>query len=172
MKNKITRIILVLGIIGANIGLDQWTKIWARTNLQFQAPRSYWDGFFKLLYVENKGAFLSLGSNLPDGLRSLLLHAFPVVLLGGITLYTMFSKAINKWQVIGMSFIIGGGVSNVYDRILFGSVTDFMNMGLLGIRTGIFNFADVSIMVGLGFMLPFAFRKDKETVEPVAQEEA
>ena len=170
MKDKITRIILVLGIIGANIGLDQWTKIWARKTLQFHPVKSYWNDFFKLLYVENKGAFLSLGSNLPDGIRSLLLHFFPVVLLGGITLYTMFSKAINKWQVIGMSFIIGGGVSNVYDRILFGSVTDFMNMGLFGIRTGIFNFADVSIMVGLAFMLPFAFRKEKDTVEAVSAE--
>ncbi len=162
MKNKFTRVFLVLAIIAVNIGLDQWTKVWARETLQFQPPRSYWDDFFRLIYVENKGAFLSLGSELSDGLRSLLLHVFPIILLGGITVYTMFSKAINKWQIIGMSFIIGGGVSNVYDRILYGAVTDFMNMGLFGIRTGIFNVADVSIMIGLGFMLPFAFRKTPE----------
>ena len=82
----------------------------------------------------------------------------------------MFSKALNKWQIVGMSFIIGGGISNVYDRILYSAVTDFMNMGLFGLRTGIFNFADVSIMVGLGIMLPFAFKKDPEG-EPVLEEE-
>jgi signal peptidase II len=165
MKNKWTRIVLVLVIIVVNIGLDQWTKIWARTSLQFQPMKSYWNDFFRLLYVENKGAFLSMGSDLPDFWRMLALHVFPAVLLVAITLYAMFSKSLNKWQVLGMSFIIGGGASNVYDRIEYSAVTDFMNMGLFGVRTGIFNFADVSIMVGLAIMLPFAFQK-----EPVKEE--
>jgi len=159
MKQKINRVILVLIIIAANIGLDQWTKIWARESLQFQPAKSYFGDFFKLLYVENTGAFLSLGADLPGVFHTILLLVFPSVLLIGITYYTMFSDAINKWQIIGMSFIIGGGLSNVYDRILYDGVTDFMNMGLFGVRTGVFNFADVSIMVGLGFMLPFAFKK-------------
>ncbi len=161
MKVNVNRIILVLLTIGANIGLDQWTKIWARETLQFAPSRSYWNDFFRLTYVENRGAFLSLGSDLPEGIRILLLHVFPVLLLGALTVYAMFSKAINRWQIIGMSFIIGGGISNVVDRIAMGQVTDFMNMGLFGVRTGIFNFADVSIMVGLAIMLPFAFQKEE-----------
>jgi signal peptidase II len=168
MKANVNRIILVLLAIGANIGLDQWTKVWARQELQFAPPRSYWNDFFRLLYVENKGAFLSLGSDLPEGIRILLLHIFPVVLLGALTVYAMFSRAINRWQIVGMSFIIGGGISNVVDRIMMGQVTDFMNMGLMGLRTGIFNFADVSIMVGLLIMLPFAFRKETPDTPPAA----
>jgi signal peptidase II len=170
MNKKWTRILLVLGIIAANIGLDQWTKVWARNTLQFRPMESYWDDFFRLIYVENRGAFLSLGSDLSDWVRTLILHLFPAILLGALVLYAMFSKALNKWQVVGMSFIIGGGISNVYDRILYSAVTDFMNMGLFGLRTGIFNFADVSIMVGLAIMLPFAFNKDPED-EPVVEEE-
>lgn len=170
MKNKWNRILLVLGIIAANIGLDQWTKVWARETLQFKPMESYWNDFFRLIYVENKGAFLSLGADLSDGIRVLILHFFPAILLGALTLYAMFSRALNKWQIIGMSFIIGGGISNVYDRIVYEAVTDFMNMGLFGIRTGIFNFADVSIMVGLGIMLPFAFQKDP-TKQELQQEE-
>ncbi|MEL7221969.1 MAG: signal peptidase II, partial [Bacteroidota bacterium] len=78
----------------------------------------------------------------------------------------------NKWQIVGMSFIIGGGISNVYDRIQYAAVTDFMNMGIPdGIRTGIFNFADVSIMVGLGIMLPFAFQKEATVEEEPPREE-
>ncbi|MEL7249824.1 MAG: signal peptidase II [Bacteroidota bacterium] len=170
MKNKWNRILLVLGLIIANIGLDQWTKVWARETLQFKPMESYWNDFFRLIYVENKGAFLSLGSDLSDGLRVAILHFFPAILLGALTLYAMFSKAINKWQIIGMSFIIGGGISNVYDRIVYEAVTDFMNMGLFGVRTGIFNFADVSIMVGLGIMLPFAFQKEPNQ-QPLQEEE-
>lgn len=167
MNKKWTRIFLVLGIIVANIGLDQWTKVWARNTLQFRPMESYWNDFFRLIYVENKGAFLSLGSDLSDWTRILVLHFFPAILLAALTLYAMLSKALNKWQIVGMSFIIGGGISNVYDRIVYSAVTDFMNMGLFGVRTGIFNFADVSIMVGLAIMLPFAFQKE----EPKKEEE-
>lgn len=170
MKNKWNRVLIVLGLIVANIGLDQWTKIWARETLQFKPMESYLNDFFRLIYVENKGAFLSLGSNLSDSLRTVVLHFFPAILLVALTFYAMFSKALNKWQVIGMSFIIGGGISNVYDRIVYQAVTDFMNIGLFGVRTGIFNFADVSIMVGLGIMLPFAFQKDPSE-QVIAEEE-
>lgn len=172
MKNKWTRIFVVLGIIAANIGLDQWTKVWARNTLQFRPMESYWNDFFRLIYVENRGAFLSLGSDLSDWMRTLILHFFPAILLTALTLYAMLSKSLNKWQIVGMSFIIGGGISNVYDRILYSAVTDFMNMGLFGLRTGIFNFADVSIMVGLGIMLPFAFQKEKEDEEKEEDEDA
>ena len=168
MKRGVQRTIIVLVIIGLNILLDQWTKGWARETLQFQQAQSYWGDFFRLTYVENKGAFLSLGSGLSDNLRYWVLHLFPVVLLGALTLYAILSKAINKWQIIAMAFIIGGGVSNVYDRLLYGQVTDFMNMGAFGVRTGIFNFADVSIMIGLGLMLPFAFQKEPEKEEEPA----
>ena len=171
MKNKWHRILLVLGIIIANIGLDQWTKVWARETLQFKPMESYWNDFFRLIYVENKGAFLSLGADLSDGVRIVILHFFPAILLAALTLYAMFSRALNKWQIIGMSFIIGGGISNVYDRIVYEAVTDFMNMGLFGVRTGIFNFADVSIMVGLGIMLPFAFQKEPGKEELKQEEE-
>ncbi|PSR12407.1 MAG: signal peptidase II [Bacteroidetes bacterium] len=160
MKNKWNRIVIVLVIMAANIGLDQWTKVWARQTLQYRPSRSYWDDFFRLVYVENKGAFLSLGSDLSEDVRMAILHFFPAVLLAVLTVYVMLSKALNKWQIVGMSFIVGGGISNVFDRILYAQVTDFMNMGLFGLRTGIFNFADVSIMVGLAIMLPFALQKD------------
>ncbi len=50
----------------------------------------------------------------------------------------------------------------MYDRLLYGQVVDFMNMGFPGLRTGIFNFADVSIMVGLAIMLPMMFKEKKE----------
>ena len=43
--------------------------------------------------------------------------------------------------------------NNLYDRIIYGTVTDFMNMGIWELRTGIFNFADLSIMTGAFIVL-------------------
>ena len=161
MKVNWRRTALIVLIVLMNIGCDQATKQLAREQLLSAEPASYLGDFFRLSYVENKGAFLSLGAGLSDQLRYWALLILPLALLVGLLLYTLFSKNVNRWQAIAFSFIIGGGISNVYDRILYGQVVDFMNMGLGSLRTGIFNFADVSIMVGLGIMLPMIFSKDK-----------
>lgn len=50
---------------------------------------------------------------------------------------------------MGISFVIGGGIGNLYDRVLYGSVTDFMHLKFGIFQTGIFNMADVSIMLGM-----------------------
>jgi signal peptidase II len=56
--------------------------------------------------------------------------------------------------ILGGSLIVGGGFSNLVDRIFNrGIVVDFMNMGVGGLRTGIFNVADVAIMAGVGLLL-------------------
>jgi signal peptidase II len=170
MKRGFVRIAIVVGIVLLNVGCDQVTKQMARDTLQYSSTRSYLDDFFRLTYVENKGAFLSLGSELSDQLRYWVLHIFPVVLLVGLFFYALFSRSLLKWQIIALAFIIGGGISNVVDRLLHGQVVDFMNVGIGGLRTGIFNFADMSIMLGLFIMLPFAFRKQKTEPEEQSPE--
>jgi signal peptidase II len=49
--------------------------------------------------------------------------------------------------------VVAGGASNWIDRLAFGRVVDFMNVGLGPLRTGIFNVADVAIMVGVGLLI-------------------
>ena len=62
-------------------------------------------------------------------------------------------------MLIGLCFVIGGGVGNLLDRILYGSVTDFLYLKFGIFQTGIFNMADVSIMTGMFLIfLQFFFR--------------
>ena len=74
---------------------------------------------------------------------------------------------------VGIIFCIGGGLGNLYDRIVHGSVTDFLHIKFGSLQTGIFNAADVSIMVGFGLILLDAFlkRKEENKVEVTAVEE-
>lgn len=162
MERSWKRTALVVGIVAVNVIVDQVTKELARLHLQGQADQLFWDGFFRLTFVENRGAFLSLGAQLSDQLRALVLHIFPVILLAGLLWYTLRSKSLIRWQIIAMSFIIGGGLSNIYDRLLYGQVVDFMHMRVLGMQTGIFNTADVSIMLGLFVILALSFQKAPE----------
>lgn len=165
-NNLTTRILIVLAIVFLNVGCDQVTKQVAVEELTQGTIRPILGDFFRLSYVENKGAFLSWGAEWSKGFQTWLLHFLPVVMLVGLLGYTSFSKHLTHWQIIAFSFIIGGGISNIYDRVLYGRVVDFMNMGIGELRTGIFNFADVSIMIGLFILLPFIFRKDPAPAHP------
>jgi signal peptidase II len=66
-------------------------------------------------------------------------------------------------MLIGLCFVIGGGVGNLFDRILYGSVTDFLYVKFGIFQTGIFNMADVSIMAGLFIILLQVFMKRDRT---------
>lgn len=175
MNNTIKRIAFALIIIIANIVLDQVTKDIAVEKIMGNPSTFYMNDMFVLTFVENDGAFLSLGSDLNPTLQFFLLKALPVIMLLILTFYTFFSKGLNRYQVLALSFILGGGMSNIYDRVLYGKVVDFMNLGIGDLRTGIFNFADVSIMIGIGIFLFSNFfmkKEDKQEIETPVPEES
>jgi signal peptidase II len=153
------RILGLSAIILINIGCDQSTKKIAQTHLHFGDEMTYLGGIFKLMYAENYGAFLSIGDNLPLEIRNLVLIAFPTILLICLVFYTFFSKKISLLYAIAFSFILGGGISNVFDRMVHGKVVDFMNLSVGNVQTGIFNMADVAIMAGLFAMIFLQFCK-------------
>lgn len=171
MTLNLKRSILVLSIIIVSIGIDQYSKVLAKTHLApLNKDYTYLGDSFRLTYVQNDGAFLSWGSDFPELLQIIALKIFPIIMLTGLLLYTLFSKALNRTQIIAFSFILGGGISNIYDRLTIGSVIDFMNMGIGNLRTGIFNIADMAIMLGLFLMLPYLFKKQPQD-EPKDNEE-
>ena len=68
-------------------------------------------------------------------------------------------------SLIGFCCIVGGGIANVFDRFMYGSVTDFLHIDLGGVfRTGIFNIADLSVTTGMIMILlaSFLYRKPKQ----------
>lgn len=159
-----TRILLLFLVLGISIGIDQYTKSIAMNNLMYSPTIEVLGDFFVFKYAENDGAFLGMGSGLPEPWKTILLTVFPLLVLFGMIGYIMFSKALTKGQWIALSFILAGGLSNMYDRVMYnGFVIDFMNMGLGGFRTGIFNIADVCITGGACYflLLPLLAKKVK-----------
>jgi signal peptidase II len=146
------------------VGCDQATKRLAQFTLKDSQPLSYFSNTFRLEYAENKGAFLSMGSSLPDFERFLILTLFSSLLLFAMAVYVCLSKRMQPSEIAGYGFIIAGGLSNMIDRILVGAVVDFMNIGIGALRTGIFNVADVAIMLGLFVVIFSQARPAKEAV--------
>lgn len=158
-KNHSIKFILLMLIIAINLGCDQVSKVIARKSLDPYEQITIIKDRFILTKVENTGAFLSAGSNLPEFLRIGLLTILPIaVLLYGIWfLYT--NRNLPRLMQVGICFLIGGGIGNIYDRIIYGSVTDFLHMDFILFRTGIFNLADVSIMIGISLLLIYSLSK-------------
>ncbi|WP_136481603.1 signal peptidase II [Cognatitamlana onchidii] len=118
--------------------------------------------YFTLMNVENTGAFLGMGSDLNPTLRIILLLILPILVLGFVLRHILKDKTLDNWSLFAFSSIIGGGIANVYDRIVYGSVTDFLFIDLGGIfKTGIFNLADLSVTTGMIILVLFSFKKKK-----------
>ena len=159
MIDKRKRNILITIIVLLGIAFDQISKVWVRNNFESYIETSIVGDIFTLIKVENTGAFLGMGSELPETLRVLLLIVVPVIVLVGITVYTYLEKSLDKTSIIGFSLIIGGGVGNIFDRIVYGSVTDFLYLNFEFFKTGIFNIADLSVTTGMILILISSFKK-------------
>ena len=146
------RFVFLSLVVGLTIGCDRVTKHMATTLLADQPTRSFLADSLRLTYAENTGGFLSLGAELPPVVRTgLFTVATGVVLLG--LLVWLLRSPWSSWRALGFALFFAGGVSNWVDRVLRGSVVDFLNVGIGGLRTGIFNVADVAIMLGIALFV-------------------
>ena len=160
MLDRRKRNVLITALVFLSIALDQISKIWVRNNFEGYIEHSIIGDIFTLIKVENTGAFLGMGSELSETLRILLLIVLPIIVLISISIYTYIDKSLDKISIIGFSLIIGGGVGNIFDRIVYGSVTDFLYLNFGGIfKTGIFNIADLSVTCGMILILISSFKK-------------
>ena len=160
MTNRI-KILLFCLISVAFIGCDQATKELAKDHLRNKPERSYYHDTFRLMYVENTGAFLSLGDNWPKTVSFWVMSIAPLFLLTALFVYGVRKVTATSFSS-GLPFVLifSGGVGNIIDRLLYDRhVTDFMNVGIKNFRTGIFNFADLYVTAGVLTLLFFQFRK-------------
>ena len=152
---------LVIGVVPLVWGVDQLTKYWAiqnLSNLEFYGP-------FGFVLHRNPGAILGAFSNLPPILRVVSLStggAFLVFIYGALQ-YVLRSRALTLR--LGMSILLGGILGNVTDRIVAGSVVDFLLIGSSDLKTPAFNFADVIQWVGYG-MIVLALLRDGHEIWP------
>jgi len=148
-KIKILALVLLACLI-----LDQSTKYIARHYLEGRGVYSYAGDTFRLVYSENTGAFLGLGASLPERVRTFIFSGLVTLFLAGFLVYTLRSHHVTRTGFIASALIIGGGLGNLIDRLVNnGAVMDFMNVGIGSLRTGIFNIADMAIMLGAVLLL-------------------
>ena len=99
-----------------------------------------------LTYVENRGAAFGM---LSENRWVFMTVSIVAILL--LAVYLIWKKPKDKWVCLSLSFIIGGGIGNMIDRVALGYVVDMIDFRL--IHFAVFNVADSFVCVGAGILM-------------------
>jgi signal peptidase II len=154
------RALILAAITTATVGCDQATKHLAAAHLADQPRLSYLGDIVRLQYVQNAGAFLGLGAHLPAEAR-LAIFTIGTSIALGVTVLLYLRRPWAAASMLGLAMLWAGGLSNMIDRVLYGRVSDFLNVGIGWLRTGIFNVADMVIMLGMLLVLADHWRRPR-----------
>jgi signal peptidase II len=135
--------------------LDRVTKVMARNSLSAYIGMPVIPGFLRLVHTENPGAafsFLSEGNP--------IVRSFVLIGVSGIVLCAVVTALWKNGPTVstplirtGLAFILGGAAGNLYDRVVFGTVTDFIEVYHGNWSFPVFNVADSAITVGATLLL-------------------
>lgn len=157
--NRIALLVLILAVVA----IDQWSKALAREKLPY-SPHYNYGGVLSLVYAENEGAFLSLGSTLPRDVR-VLVFTVAVAIAVAVALFLLLTGRVHGVDAVAVALIGAGGIGNLVDRIFRnGRVTDFLYLSAgpdSWLHTGVFNVADMAITGGVIWLLISSFMPKK-----------
>ena len=131
------RLFLISGGIAV---LDRLTKTWAE--LRLARPRTLIQGFVNLRLTTNTGGAFSLMSG-----HGWLMTFVTAAILIAVSLWYLHTKPEDAWSRAGASLTLGGGLGNLYDRVVYGEVTDFIELAFM--RFPVFNVADIAVVAGV-----------------------
>ena len=153
---KALRNLFILILLISNISCDQISKNIVRRKIESNTQINVLSNYVILTKVENTGAFLGLGDSIPRPVYKLFMILLPLIAIGYGFFYLIKTDTLSTAMIVGISSLIGGGLGNVIDRILYGSVTDFLYFDFVLFHTGVVNMADISVSVGF-FIILYGF---------------
>ena len=112
------------------------------------------NSFVHFTHIRNMGGVFGMFQG-----KGWVFAVFSVLMISGVTLYLVKSTTVQNYEYVCFGFVVGGGTSNVLDRLIYGSVVDFINLQHIPYWHYIFNTADVMVHVGLWPLLFFSLRK-------------
>ena len=143
--------------------LDQWTKVLASSNLVLHETVAI-TSFFNITLAHNEGAAFSFLSDAGGWQR----WFFIVLAIGvSIVLVVWLTRlaANHIWTAVAVTLILGGAVGNVWDRIQYGYVVDFIQVYYDDWYYPAFNIADSAICVGAVMLIIESFRAEKKETD-------
>jgi signal peptidase II len=146
--------VYIISII--TFGLDRITKVLITNEFALYESRPVIGSIMSFTYVENTGAAFSILQG-----QRIFFIIMTVVMLGII--FYLYYKMLEKdfWTTLSVGLIIGGALGNFYDRLLYGSVIDFIDFYFFPV----FNIADSALVVGTALLALIIWKTDDKSEE-------
>ena len=144
------------------VGCDQLSKVWILQNFELYESTVVIPGLFNLTFLRNTGAAFGMFAGQAAWWRQLFFIGVAVVALVVILVMQRRLGRQNSLYTISLGFIGGGAIGNLIDRILYGSVIDFLDVYIGSHHWPAFNVADSAITVGVCIFLFTQFQEDRK----------
>lgn len=132
-------LVVFLGLL-----LDRLSKIWALSALKENSGVILIENFFSLEYLENRGAAFGILQN-----KTILLALVTLLVILGMIYYIIKYKPKSKLVRISFALIISGALGNLYDRLFYKYVVDFILLHYKDVYYfPTFNVADMLVVLG------------------------
>ena len=162
-RNRVKRSLpLFFGVAAAIVAFDQWSKHWATERLAYQEPIHLLGQFVTLTYTRNPGIAFGLfaGHRFP-------FYVFSIIASLAVTGLFLRHDRMSLARQLSLTFILGGAIGNLIDRVTTGQVVDFILLSWGRFEFYVFNVADVFVTTGVA-LFAIAWTRDTEPQAPEA----
>lgn len=131
--------------------LDRLLKIWVVRSLPLWTTRPLLGNWLHLTHVRNTGAAFGL-----FGGQALPLAIISIALIAGLLLWRDQLRQLGVWGNLALALVAGGAIGNLYDRLAYGYVIDFLDLRVWPV----FNLADSAVVVGAALLIVVIWRHE------------
>jgi signal peptidase II len=152
------------------VALDRFSKSLIKAHFLDYDSITVIPGLFNIVHTENAGIAFGMLANASGLWRDVLLIGFSAVVLVAISVVLLRpGSQHDAWLRTALAFILGGACGNLYDRIVNGTVTDFVEVHAGAHYFPAFNVADSAITVGACLLLLDMWRAKERRVSHVSE---
>jgi signal peptidase II len=147
------------------VALDQACKSFIKHSMTLGQSIPVLGDSVRLTFVENDG--IAFGLHVKN---AALFTAFSIIACVFIVAYLWSQRKEGNWIKSALILILGGAVGNVIDRVAYGRVVDFVDVGIRTVRWPVFNVADSAVVIGMGILIVLMILEEKS--KPAAKADA
>jgi signal peptidase II len=132
---------------------DRLTKWVVETRVSAMDTFHVIPGFFDIVHSQNRGVAFGIFNDSTSEWRTLLLTLLSIAAVIFISIMLWRPARFDRLSLWGLALILGGAMGNVFDRIMWGRVTDFLELYIGDYHWPTFNIADSAIVIGSGLLI-------------------
>jgi signal peptidase II len=133
--------------------LDRWSKSIIEAHVSTFDVHTVIPGFFDIVHSQNRGVAFGLMNESTSAWRTMVLIVFSAAALLLVAGLLWRAARLDRWTVTGLALVLGGAAGNLFDRVMWGRVTDFLEFYIGSLHWPTFNVADSCIVIGSGLLL-------------------